>query len=447
MLNFIKKSEKPTEKDIINTRNNGTDSTSSVKKSSDNGNNRSNSNCSKNNPEKIGQSYDLWLQLYKPITSKDLAMHIGRVKSIREWILKATAAHKESQNTPGFRPYVLALLGSSGVCKSTAVEILSKELKLQLKVWTEDSWDAGAVSSFNKMNLSRNNSYNKYSNEDHLFNSNNSKTEELEEYVMRSAYPSISLSIKANSGKPSEVIKNRVQIGLKNNSSQNHGSQNNSQNPQNPQNHSENHGFKKRKVINTNNDDDDDVIIIDDSDSGTEGGFKNSNSLMTRSAVKLQPSKRITEITEEPRLVMIEDPPHLLQRLYNTDRGDNDVSTTNSRNEDIMGALMGTFRDPLILIISDVCGKDDAHFSASRCFSQEIKQQINFDSIYCQAITEKNIIKVLENIVVKEKIPKNRVPPGVLEHIAGSSMGDLRHAIVQMQLVISSNTYNKDKRN
>jgi hypothetical protein len=47
-------------------------------------------------------------------------------------------------------------------------------------------------------------------------------------------------------------------------------------------------------VINTNNDDDDDVIIIDDSDSGTEGGFKNSNSLMTRSAVTLQPSERIT---------------------------------------------------------------------------------------------------------------------------------------------------------
>jgi hypothetical protein len=31
-----------------------------------------------------------------------------------------------------------------------------------------------------------------------------------------------------------------------------------------------------------------------------------------------------------------------------------DVSTTNSRNEDIMGALMGTFRDPLILIISGI---------------------------------------------------------------------------------------------
>jgi hypothetical protein len=79
MLNFIKKSEKPTEKDIVNTRNNGTDSTSSVKKSSDNFSSRSNSNCSKSNIEKIRQSYDLWLQLYKPITSKDLAMHYTRV--------------------------------------------------------------------------------------------------------------------------------------------------------------------------------------------------------------------------------------------------------------------------------------------------------------------------------------------------------------------------------
>jgi hypothetical protein len=75
----------------------------------------------------------------------------------------------------------------TGVCKSTAVEIICKELKLQLKIWTEDSWDAGAVSSFNKMNFSsgsstnynRKNSYNRHNNEDHLFNSSSSKTEVL----------------------------------------------------------------------------------------------------------------------------------------------------------------------------------------------------------------------------------------------------------------------------
>jgi hypothetical protein len=81
MLNFIKKShsEKPIEKDILDTRNKGINSSSSIQKSSDNGNNRSNGNISRSTSEKIRQSYDLWLQLYKPITSKDLAMHFGRV--------------------------------------------------------------------------------------------------------------------------------------------------------------------------------------------------------------------------------------------------------------------------------------------------------------------------------------------------------------------------------
>ena len=46
----------------------------------------------------------------------------------------------------GFRPYVLALCGASGTCKSTAVELLCVELNTELKVWTEDSWDPGSSS-------------------------------------------------------------------------------------------------------------------------------------------------------------------------------------------------------------------------------------------------------------------------------------------------------------
>ena len=46
----------------------------------------------------------------------------------------------------GFQPYILALCGSSGTCKSTAVELLCKELHTELKVWTDDSWDPGSSS-------------------------------------------------------------------------------------------------------------------------------------------------------------------------------------------------------------------------------------------------------------------------------------------------------------
>lgn len=113
-----------------------------------------------------------------------------QVKSIQDWILKATAAHKESFGTAGtaidiiffkitsfpirklhslyvrhdsswleltnfdtcnrilgFRPHILALSGASGAGKSTAVELLCKELSIPIKVWTEDSWDHGSTTS------------------------------------------------------------------------------------------------------------------------------------------------------------------------------------------------------------------------------------------------------------------------------------------------------------
>ena len=45
------------------------------------------------------------------------------------------------------------------------------------------------------------------------------------------------------------------------------------------------------------------------------------------------------------------------------------------RNELAMASLLGTFRDPVILIISDVCGKDDAHYSSERCLPPEVRSR------------------------------------------------------------------------
>ena len=114
---------------------------------------------------------------------------IFQVKSIKDWILKATAAHKESFGKAGtvrynlngsmpnalfaaqmnlnvrydssrleltvfeptmlgFRPHILALSGASGAGKSTTVELLCKELSIPIKLWTEDSWDQGLTSNF-----------------------------------------------------------------------------------------------------------------------------------------------------------------------------------------------------------------------------------------------------------------------------------------------------------
>ena len=70
---------------------------------------------------------------------------ITKVKVIKQWITRACAAHKSYTDNPSlfpyFRPYVLALCGSSGCCKSTAVELICKEMDIKIQRWTDDSWD------------------------------------------------------------------------------------------------------------------------------------------------------------------------------------------------------------------------------------------------------------------------------------------------------------------
>ena len=62
-----------------------------------------------------------------------------------------------------FKPYVLALCGASGTCKSTAVELICTELKIQLKSWTEDSWDPGSTSGIRENFMDRNSFNSNYS--------------------------------------------------------------------------------------------------------------------------------------------------------------------------------------------------------------------------------------------------------------------------------------------
>ena len=52
------------------------------------------------------------------------------------------------------------------------------------------------------------------------------------------------------------------------------------------------------------------------------------------------------------------------------------------RNEESMSSLLSSFRDPLILIISDVCGKDDSHFAAEKCLPQHVRNRYATDQIY-----------------------------------------------------------------
>ena len=60
---------------------------------------------------------------------------------------------------------VLLLCGNSGCGKSTAVELLLKDLKVDVKVWSEDSWDAMPDNFYDQTRLfiNRESSYSSYS--------------------------------------------------------------------------------------------------------------------------------------------------------------------------------------------------------------------------------------------------------------------------------------------
>ena len=254
------------------------------------------------------------------------------------------------------------------------------------------------IFSFNYNRFSNNKIQYKNDNQKDFFTIYQSKTEELNEFAIRSAYPSIQLTSKPYKDKKEENInynekyqsfsqsrekgeKKFTGFTVKNNNidgvnilSENYQTKNN---------------FRKDDNNNdNNNDDDDDVIIIIDSDSDVEiqednnsnnnndkskkisksnnyqnnlrkknnkvSPIKNFSSFQNISKNKIEnannninkngnENKNETEYEYvdnlfESRIILIEDTPHLLQRLFNTDNtgvkrssGGGDISDQNNR--------------------------------------------------------------------------------------------------------------------
>ena len=157
-----------------------------------------------------GMEEDLWLDKHAPTTIKELAMHGRKVNDIKSWIERALTAHDQAQRSAeglmGFRPFVLALCGGSGCCKSTAVEVVCRELDVQLKRWTDDSWEAEAATRFGQIRLGvgmnhprtngdsqGNEGYQSYAAQ---------REEELSDFALRSAYPTVALTRKTPAPPP-----------------------------------------------------------------------------------------------------------------------------------------------------------------------------------------------------------------------------------------------------
>jgi len=149
---------------------------------------------------------DLWLDKHTPTTIKELAMHGRKVNDIKSWIERALTAHDKAQRSAeglmGFRPFILALCGGSGCCKSTAAEVICRELDVQVKRWTDDSWEADASTRFGQIRLGLGMNNNHRTNNDSLGNEEYQsyaaqREEELSDFALRSAYPTVALTRKA----------------------------------------------------------------------------------------------------------------------------------------------------------------------------------------------------------------------------------------------------------
>lgn len=94
----------------------------------------------------VSASSDLWYLRYAPVDVADCAMHKTKQSLIKTWLVEAFSGAQAVSGT--YCQPILALVGVSGCAKSTAVELLCRELGISVTPWSEDLW--GGASSFNQ---------------------------------------------------------------------------------------------------------------------------------------------------------------------------------------------------------------------------------------------------------------------------------------------------------
>lgn len=86
----------------------------------------------KSNPK----TYD-WIEKYQPKSLDDLKIHHTKVKALRSWLQAAKEHNSQLQYPP-----ILVLFGVSGSGKSKAVELMCREMEIDVSHWTEDLWES-----------------------------------------------------------------------------------------------------------------------------------------------------------------------------------------------------------------------------------------------------------------------------------------------------------------
>lgn len=125
-----------------------------------------------------------WLESYPPTTVVELAVNPIKVKAIRKWIVDALAGL--------VRPTVLILCGCSGCGKSTTIDLVCKELGVEILEWSDDMLDSEATLG-------------KATQQGSL-----SITGELENFARQSSFPTLSLEINDGNKMPSNHPKKKM---------------------------------------------------------------------------------------------------------------------------------------------------------------------------------------------------------------------------------------------
>lgn len=72
----------------------------------------------------------LWVDMYEPQTEEELAVHVKKVKDVRQWLTEAF----ESDRQRKYRR-ILALTGPAGTAKTATLRVLSREMQFDILEW------------------------------------------------------------------------------------------------------------------------------------------------------------------------------------------------------------------------------------------------------------------------------------------------------------------------
>ncbi len=517
---------------------------------------KSNDKIIKNEEIKIGD--EDWSAKYCPHSMEDVVVHHTYVKAVREWLLRATRAHAELGSRPGFKPFVLALCGPSGCGKSSLVEALCAELKLQVVEWTDDVWQNQQQSTIGN---TRSDYWNRPIRE--LVRSGDTYDEatdwgapsnreaELEQFVLSTAYPTLTLAHPKRNTIPSIQLpvfehenvahiakRMRAEPAASAVDPENASEQVPSYLLSRPRSQeqcsksslvSESRPFTARHAlgsITSKNSAPVEVIVIEDSDSendhggesrsaagsgtaeialrqksesicvtiqslvegqqtsacpankgapaGSESGTLNvdssdddsfeptSTSHNSRRNRAKKPKGRLlsgnpktktcsrsevrggasgeVDAPSAPmlgKIMLLHDLPHVTDSFSGRN--------SSNGNSNSLGRMLGMFAHPVVMICSGIEGKDDVQYASRSFLPESARGLVYIETLFQAACTPIAITKALQRICRAEMQQGSTSAAGsmskeALETIAENSLGDLRHAVLQLQWRVLSET-------